>query len=92
MSSEIIFNPLRFWFTRGGPFTKIFRTLLWSPIPPHTKWGIMAYMFSYYALSLAWSLSLLNYALIGCLGMISMFDRINLVSALIAKMSRMGST
>lgn len=69
--SEIVFNPLRYWFTRGGPFTKLFRTFLWSPIPPHAKWSILAYMFSYYALSISWSLSLLNFVLIGLLGMLS---------------------
>lgn len=68
MGSEIIFNPMRYWFTRGGPFTKLFRTFLWSPIPAHAKWSIMAYTFSYYALALSWSLSLLNFALIGSLG------------------------
>ena len=63
-----MFNPIRYWFTRGGPFTKLFRTFLWSPIPPHAKWSILAYMFSYYALSLAWSLSLVNFVLIGSFG------------------------
>jgi len=67
MNSEIIFNPLRYWFTRGGPFTKLFRTFLWSPIPPHAKWGIMAYIFSYYAIALSWVTSLLNFALVGAL-------------------------
>lgn len=66
-SSEIIFNPLRYWFTRGGPFTKLFRSFLWSPIPPHAKWGIMAYIFSYYAIALSWVTSLINFALVGAL-------------------------
>lgn len=62
--SEIIFNPLRYWFTRG-PFTKLFRTFLWSPIPAHSKFGIMAYMFSYYAISSAWIGSIISFILIG---------------------------
>lgn len=64
--SEIIFNPIRYWPTRS-PFSKLFRTFLWSPIPPHAKWSILAYMFSYYALSLSWLLSLINFVIIGSL-------------------------
>ncbi|KAJ9112324.1 hypothetical protein QFC19_000744, partial [Naganishia cerealis] len=30
--SELIFNPLRYWFTRG-PFSPLFRQYLWSNIP-----------------------------------------------------------
>lgn len=62
--SEIIFNPMRYWFTRG-PFTKLFRQFLVSPMPTHTKWGVLAYMSSYYAFALAWSGTLLNFVLIG---------------------------
>ncbi|RSH92500.1 hypothetical protein EHS25_008916 [Saitozyma podzolica] len=62
--SEIIFNPIRYWPTRS-PLTKLFRTFLASNIPPHAKYGIMGYIFSYYAISLACTASLANYVLIG---------------------------
>ncbi|KAL7418822.1 hypothetical protein Q5752_006506 [Cryptotrichosporon argae] len=62
--SEIVFNPFRYWFTRG-PFTPLFRKFLWSPIPAHSKWSIMAYMFSYYAIAFGWIGSILNFVLIG---------------------------
>lgn len=68
MDSEIIFNPVRYWFTRGGPFTKLFRTFLWSPISPAAKWSILAYICSYYAFSLAWIIAPLNFVLVGCFG------------------------
>lgn len=62
--SEIVFNPVRYWFTRG-PLTKLFRQFLVSPMPTHTKWGVLAYMASYYAFALAWSGTILNFVLIG---------------------------
>jgi hypothetical protein len=65
--SEIIFNPIRYWPTRS-PLTKLFRTFLASNIPPHAKYGIMGYIFSYYAISLACTASLANYVLIGVFG------------------------
>lgn len=65
--SEIIFNPLIQW-PRRGPFTKLFRRFLWSPIPPQAKWGILSYMLSYYAISLAWFMTILNFVLVGVLG------------------------
>lgn len=65
--SEIIFNPIRYWPTRS-PLTKLFRAFLASNIPPHAKYGIMGYIFSYYAISLACTASLANYVLIGVFG------------------------
>lgn len=33
--SEIVFNPFLKWFTRGGPFSKLYMRYLWadSPLP-----------------------------------------------------------
>ena len=49
--SEIVFYPIKHWF-RKGVFTPLFKGLISSTIPTHSKWGIMAYMFSYYGTSL----------------------------------------
>lgn len=65
--SEIIFNPIVQW-PRRGPFTKLFRRFLWSPIPPQAKWSILGYMCSYYAIALACTATILNFVLIGIFG------------------------
>ena len=70
--SEIIFNPIRLWPTRG-PFTKLFLTFLWSPMPSHSKYSCLAYIISYYALALSWSMSIVNYVLIGVLAITDTF-------------------
>ncbi|KAK5164919.1 uncharacterized protein LTR77_009584 [Saxophila tyrrhenica] len=62
--SELIFHPLRYWFTRG-PFTKLFRNFLTSKMPLPSKITIMAYIGTYYALASAWILTLANYFLMG---------------------------
>lgn len=38
--SELLFHPLKYWFTRG-PFTKLFRDFMKSPIPLCSKFTIM---------------------------------------------------
>ena len=65
--SEIIFNPIVQW-PRRGPLTKLFLRFLWAPISPQAKWGILGYLFSYYAIALAWFVTVLNFALVGVLG------------------------
>lgn len=50
--SEIVFYPIKSWF-RKGVFTPLFKGLLSSNIPTHSKWGIQAYMFSYYGQSIS---------------------------------------
>jgi hypothetical protein len=45
--SEIVFYPIKLWFKKGI-FTPLFKGLISSNISTHSKWGIMAYMFSYY--------------------------------------------
>ncbi|KAK5727507.1 hypothetical protein LTR15_003403 [Elasticomyces elasticus] len=62
--SELIFHPLRYWFTRG-PFTKLFRNFICSRMPLPSKCTIMAYIGTYYALGSAWILTLANYFLTG---------------------------
>ncbi|CAD6566589.1 MAG: hypothetical protein TREMPRED_002808 [Tremellales sp. Tagirdzhanova-0007] len=58
--SELVFFPFTRWFRRG-PVTPLFKEFLWSNIPLHSKFTIMGYMFSYYAIGCAWLLGSLNY-------------------------------
>lgn len=62
--SELIFQPFRYWLTRG-PFTKLFRRFIASGMPLASKFTIMAYVGTYFALGTAWVLTLANYFLIG---------------------------
>lgn len=62
--SELIFHPFRYWITRG-PFTPLFRQYVFSNIPLSGKISVLGYIFSYYAIGLAWPLTVLNYVLIG---------------------------
>ena len=62
--NELVFHPLRYWFTRG-PFTPLFRRFMCSGMPLPSKISIMGYVGTYYALGSAWFLTLLNYFLIG---------------------------
>lgn len=62
--NELIFHPLPQWWRRG-PFTKLFRTFIFSGMPLPSKFTIMAYVGTYYALGSAWLLTLVNYFLIG---------------------------
>lgn len=62
--SELVFHPLRYWLFRG-PFTKLFRSFICSRMPLPSKFTIMAYVGTYYALGSAWILTLANYFLTG---------------------------
>ncbi|KAK6005946.1 hypothetical protein QM012_007588 [Aureobasidium pullulans] len=62
--SELVFNPLRYWLTRG-PFTKLFRSFITSDMPFPSKLTILSYIGTYYAIGSAWLLTLLNYFLVG---------------------------
>lgn len=62
--NELLFHPFRFWIVRG-PFTALFRQFLFSCIPLPKKLTILAYVGTYYAISAAWSMSLLNYFITG---------------------------
>ncbi|KAJ9619954.1 hypothetical protein H2203_008229 [Taxawa tesnikishii (nom. ined.)] len=62
--SELLFHPVRYWLTRG-PFTKLFRTFIWSNMPLPSKFTILAYIGTYYALASSWLLTTMNYFLVG---------------------------
>ncbi|CAK1357161.1 unnamed protein product [Cercospora beticola] len=62
--SELIFQPFRYWFTRG-PFTKLFLRFIASGMPLPSKLTIMAYVGTYFALGSAWALTFANYFLTG---------------------------
>ncbi|KAH0367056.1 hypothetical protein KCU65_g4911, partial [Aureobasidium melanogenum] len=62
--SELVFNPLRSWFTRG-PFTKLFRSFIMSGMPFPSKLTILSYIRTYYAIGSAWLLTLVNYFIVG---------------------------
>jgi hypothetical protein len=62
--SELIFQPFRYWPTRG-PFTKLFIRFICSSMPLPSKFTIMAYIGTYFALASAWMLTLANYFLVG---------------------------
>ncbi|OCF41165.1 hypothetical protein I317_04995 [Kwoniella heveanensis CBS 569] len=62
--SELLFHPLKNWIFRG-PITPLFREFVWSNIPMHSKFTICGYIFSYYAISCAWILTVANYFIMG---------------------------
>ena len=62
--SELIFHPLRCWLTKG-PFTPLFKMFMRSNMPLPSKFTIMAYVGTYYAIASAWILTLANYFLVG---------------------------
>lgn len=62
--SELIFQPFRYWITRG-PFTKLFIRFIFSGMPIASKFTIMAYVGTYFALGSAWVLTFANYFLMG---------------------------
>ena len=64
--NELVFHPIRYWFVRG-PFTPLFRRFITSGMPFPSKFTIMAYIGTYYALGSAWILTLANYFLTGWL-------------------------
>ncbi|OCF59087.1 hypothetical protein L486_03586 [Kwoniella mangroviensis CBS 10435] len=62
--SELLFHPLKRWIFKG-PITPLFNQFMWSSIPIHSKFTICGYIFSYYAISIAWVLSVANYFIEG---------------------------
>ncbi|EME46198.1 hypothetical protein DOTSEDRAFT_101420, partial [Dothistroma septosporum NZE10] len=62
--SELMFQPFRYWPTRG-PFTKLFLRFIGSKMPLPSKFTILAYIGTYFALASAWILTLANYFLMG---------------------------
>lgn len=59
-----MFNPIRTWLWRG-PFTPLFRRFLTSSLPFASKWNMIAYIGSYYAIGSAWITTFANYFIIG---------------------------
>ncbi|KAF2116801.1 glycosyl transferase family group 2-domain-containing protein [Lophiotrema nucula] len=62
--NELLFHPLRFWFTRG-PFTELFRRFLFSNIRFTSKVTIISYIGTYYAIGAAWIMTTANYFAVG---------------------------
>lgn len=62
--NELLFNPIRFWVTRG-PFTPLFRQFLFSNIRFTSKITIISYIGTYYAIGAAWIMTLANYFAVG---------------------------
>lgn len=55
--SELVFNPLRYWFTKG-PLTPLFRKFLWSKCPTAYKVNACSYIFSYWAIAVSTPLTI----------------------------------
>ena len=62
--NELIFHPIKYWIFRG-PFTPLFKNFMKSNMPLPSKFTIMAYIGTYYAIGSAWILTLMNYFIIG---------------------------
>ena len=62
--SELIFHPLKDW-PRKGPFTKLIKQFLSSSAPVASKFSVLGYVGSYYAIGSGWIAMLVNYFLIG---------------------------
>jgi hypothetical protein len=54
--SEMVFNPIKHWYR--GPITPLFRRFIFGKAPIHYKWASCSYCFSYYAIALAFPLTL----------------------------------
>lgn len=65
--NELVFQPLKYWFTRG-PITPLFRRFLGSNIKVTSKITIIAYIGTYYAIASAIPLTLANYLIVGWFG------------------------
>ncbi|KAJ3393300.1 hypothetical protein HDU92_007861 [Lobulomyces angularis] len=53
--SELVFNPLKSWLFKG-PFTKLFRSFLFSKMMFSSKITILSYIGTYYAIGSTWIL------------------------------------
>lgn len=62
--NELLFHPIYTWLWRG-PFTKLFRTFLFSNIRFTSKITIISYIGTYYAIGAAWIMTTANYFAIG---------------------------
>jgi hypothetical protein len=57
--NELLFHPFRYWLARG-PFTKLFRTFIFSGIPLTKKSTMCTYIGTYYAIAAVWLFSIMN--------------------------------
>lgn len=64
--NELLFHPFKLWLSKGI-FTPLFIRFVFSNMPLGSKFTIMAYIGTYYAIGFAWMSTLLNYFLIGWL-------------------------
>ncbi|ORY80976.1 putative glucans biosynthesis glucosyltransferase H [Protomyces lactucae-debilis] len=63
--SELMWNPLRVWLFKG-PFTPLFRQFFLSKqIRGFSKFTMLAYMGTYYAIASWWPLAFINYFILG---------------------------
>jgi len=62
--NELIFHPLIYWPVRG-PLTPLFRAFLCSNIKITSKFTIIAYIGTYYAIAVGFPLSIVNYVICG---------------------------
>ena len=61
-ASEVMFNPFRYWITRG-PFGDVLKRLFTAPIGWTTKFNVLAYLGTYFAMALSPALATLNFFL-----------------------------
>ncbi|KAI0646077.1 glycosyl transferase family group 2-domain-containing protein [Trametes meyenii] len=62
--NELLFNPLVQWW-RKGPIAHQIHRFLWSNAPLHYKFSMLSYMFSYYGIAAAITISIVNYVILG---------------------------
>lgn len=62
--NELVFNPMKLWLFKG-PFTPLFRSLLWCKLQLSSKTTILGYIATYYAIASGLPLTLANYFIIG---------------------------
>ncbi|KAF8525029.1 glycosyl transferase family group 2-domain-containing protein [Hysterangium stoloniferum] len=61
--SLLLFNPFVRWYR--GPVTRQISRFVWSSVPVHYKISVLSYMFSYYGIAGSFTLTLMNYLLLG---------------------------
>jgi hypothetical protein len=62
-TNELVFHSLRQWYR--GPITSLYLSYFGSNVKSSSKLMILSYTCSYYALAVAFPLSLMNYLLVG---------------------------
>lgn len=62
--NELMFHPLYKWLWKG-PVTPLFLRFCWSCMPITSKVGVVAYIFTYYAMAAGMLLSVINYVIVG---------------------------